>query len=62
VSHRNIFARLRRSSDERPLLDLCHERDVAACLYGARTGSVQAAPIMPPVPLGTRTDCDKEDT
>jgi hypothetical protein len=40
---------LRRSVDDRPLLDLCRERSVAACLYGARAGMVQASPVAPPV-------------
>jgi hypothetical protein len=40
---------LKRSHDDRPLLDLCDQRNVAACLYGARTGMVQASPVAPPV-------------
>jgi hypothetical protein len=39
---------LRRPVD-RPLLDLVDERNVAACLYGHRTGMVQASPAAPPV-------------
>jgi hypothetical protein len=39
----------RRSHDHRPLLDLCDQQNVAQCLYGARTGSVQASPVAPPV-------------
>jgi hypothetical protein len=49
ASVNRFLRRLRRSSGDRPLLDLVDERNVAACLYGARTGMVQASSIAPPV-------------